>query len=78
MFAITRQPSLHPLLHQRILLLLATLFAGSVTAQSFQDIEQSNPDIRVEQLFSGLGVPWGMAFVSPQRMLITEQNELWF
>ena len=74
MFAITRQPSLHPLLHQRILLLLATLFAGSVTAQSFQDIEQSNPDIRVEQLFSGLGVPWGMAFVSPQRMLITERK----
>jgi glucose/arabinose dehydrogenase len=51
-----------------------TLFSGVVTAQSFQDVEQSNPDIRVEELFSGLGVPWGMAFVSPQRMLITERK----
>jgi glucose/arabinose dehydrogenase len=74
MFAITCLPSLHPLLHQRILLLLTILFSGAVTAQSFQDIEQSNPDIRVEQLFSGLGVPWGMAFVSPQRILITERK----
>ena len=74
MFAITRQPSLHPLLHHRILLLLVTLFSSVVAAQSFQDIEQSNPDIRVEQLFSGLGVPWGMTFVSPQRMLITERK----
>ena len=60
--------------HLRILLLLMTLFSGVVTAQSFQDVEQSNPDIRVEELFSGLGVPWGMAFVSPQRMLITERK----
>ena len=60
--------------HLRILLLLMTLFSGVVTAQSFQDVEQSNPDIRVEALFSGLGVPWGMAFVSPQRMLITERK----
>jgi len=74
MFTITRQSSLNPPLHHRILLLCMALFSSVGAAQSFQDIEQSNPDIRVEQLFSGLGVPWGMTFVSPQRMLITERN----
>ncbi|MDC1286335.1 PQQ-dependent sugar dehydrogenase [Gammaproteobacteria bacterium] len=65
----------HPFqLHHRVLLLLTTLFSGVVTAQSFQEIEQPNPDIRVEQLFSGLGVPWGMTFVSAQQMLITERK----
>jgi glucose/arabinose dehydrogenase len=62
------------LLHYRILWLFTALISGVVTAQSFQDVEQSNPDIRVEELFSGLGVPWGMAFVSPERMLITERK----
>jgi glucose/arabinose dehydrogenase len=70
MFTITRLT----LLHYRILLLFTALISGVVTAQSFQDIEQANPDIRVEEIFSGLGVPWGMAFVSPQRMLITERK----
>jgi glucose/arabinose dehydrogenase len=70
MFSIT-QPS--PL-HYRILLLLTILFSSVASAQSFAEIEQSNPDIRVEQLFSKLGVPWGMAFVSPQRILITERS----
>ena len=70
MFTITRLP---PLYHY-ISLSLTLLFSSVVAAQSFYDIEQSDPGIRVEQLFSGLGVPWGMAFVAPQRMLITERN----
>jgi len=60
--------------HYRILLLLTALFSSVVVAQSFHDVDQDNPDIRVEQLVSELGVPWGMAFISPQRMLITERN----
>jgi len=60
--------------HYRILLLLTVLFSSVVAAQSFDNVDQANPDIRVEQLLSGLGVPWGMAFVSPQRMLITERS----
>ena len=56
-------------------LLLCALFAGVAAAQQpAQIIDQANPDIRVEQLFTGLGVPWGMTFVSPQRLLITERN----
>jgi glucose/arabinose dehydrogenase len=70
MFSLT-QPS--PLYHH-ILLLLTTLWSSGAAAQSFVDVEQSNPGIRVEQLFNNLGVPWGMAFVSPQRMLITERD----
>jgi glucose/arabinose dehydrogenase len=70
MFSITRPAPLH----YRILLLLTILFSSVATAQPFAVIEQSNPDIRVEQLFNKLGVPWGMAFVSPQRMLITERS----
>ncbi|HUV20714.1 MAG TPA: PQQ-dependent sugar dehydrogenase [Gammaproteobacteria bacterium] len=61
-------------LHHRILLLLTTLWSSGAAAQPFVDIEQSNPGIRVEQLFNNLGVPWGMAFVSPRRMLITERD----
>ena len=60
--------------HYRILLLLTALFSSVVVAQSFHDVDQDNPDIRVEQLVSELGVPWGIAFISPQRMLITERN----
>ncbi len=56
-------------------LLLCALFAGTTKAQqSAQIIDQTNPDIRVEQLFTGLGVPWGMTFISPQHLLITERN----
>lgn len=60
--------------YHRILLLLTTLWSCGAAAQPFVDIEQSNPGIRVEQLFNNLGVPWGMAFVSPRRMLITERD----
>ena len=57
------------------ILLLYALFPGLAAAQQpAQIIDQANPDIRVEQLFTGLGVPWGMTFVSPQRLLITERN----
>jgi len=56
-------------------LLLCALFAGTTKAQqSAQIIDQTNPNIRVEQLFTGLGVPWGMTFISPQHLLITERN----
>jgi hypothetical protein len=74
MLTITCQPYLNPPPYHRILLLLMALFSSVVAAQSFHDVEQSNPEIRVEQLFNELGVPWGMAFISPQRMLITERN----
>jgi glucose/arabinose dehydrogenase len=70
MFAITS----HPRFDFRTLLLFVTLFTGGTAAQASQVIAQANPDIRLEQLFSGLGVPWGMTFLSAQRLLITERN----
>jgi len=57
----------------RSFLLLALLYPLAIHAQTAQIVEQGNPRIRVEQLFSGLGVPWGMAFVGPRQMLVTER-----
>jgi glucose/arabinose dehydrogenase len=54
--------------------LLALLCPLAIQAQPAQLVEQGNPRIRVEQLFSGLGVPWGMAFVSPRQLLVTERD----
>jgi len=56
------------------LLLAATLVTASVAAEPFRDIEQAHPGIRVEQLVSGLGIPWGMTFLAPQRLLVTERS----
>ena len=57
-----------------LLALLAALYSGIATAQSYVDVEQANRDIRVQQLFSGLGISWGMAFVAPQLILVTERK----
>ncbi len=63
---------LQPLLRRVILMLLCTC-PGVFAAPSVQTIAQANPTIQLEQLFSGLGVPWGMTFVSPQQLLVTER-----
>jgi len=62
-------PSLRPLLP--VLLLLGV---GTLSAAAPQVVDQGNPALRVEQLFSGLGVPWGMTFVAPSRLLVTERS----
>jgi len=56
------------------LLLLFSLFAVNVAAEAFRDIEQAHPGIRVEQLVTDLGVPWGMTFIGRQRLLVTERS----
>ena len=61
-------------LNHFLLALLAALYSGFATAQPFVDIEQSHAGIRVQQLFTGLGVSWGMAFVAPQLILVTERK----
>ena len=45
-----------------------------LAAQPFREIEQGNPGIRVEQLLSGLDVPWGLAFIAPHQLLISERR----
>ena len=57
----------------RFIALLVLLYALLIQAQAAQIIEQANPRFQLEQLFSGQGVPWGMTFVSPQQLLITER-----
>lgn len=37
-------------------------------------VSQSNPEFSVEQLASGLGVPWGMAFLSKKELIFTERQ----
>ena len=37
-------------------------------------VSQSNPEFSVEQLASGLGVPWGMAFLSKNELILTERQ----
>ncbi len=57
------------------LCLLAAFFAPvSGEASQPDEVEQGNPDIRVEKLFDGLGVPWGMTFISPTEILVTERS----
>ena len=61
-------------LQRTSLLLLTSLVTTSLAAEPFRDIEQAHPGIRVEQLVTGLGIPWGMAFIDRQRLLITERK----
>ena len=67
MFAITRT------LVPGLALVLACLTTATLAAQQPREIEQGYPGILVEELFSGLGVPWGMAFLSPNQILVTER-----
>ena len=57
--------------------LVLTIVAISVTAQAaarFDEIEQGYPGVRLEQVYKAPGVPWGMTFLSPTRLLITERG----
>jgi glucose/arabinose dehydrogenase len=54
-------------------LFLVGMLTTPLSAQQIREIEQDYPGIRVEQVISGLGVPWGMAFLSPNQLLLTER-----
>jgi glucose/arabinose dehydrogenase len=60
-------------LSRGLLLLLVGIATTPLAAQQFREIEQDNPGIRVEQLITGLGVPWGMTFLSPDQLLFTQR-----
>ena len=55
-------------------LLIVSIVSTPSSAQQARDIEQDNPEIRVEQVASDLGVTWGMAFLAPDRLLLTERS----
>ena len=53
---------------------LALGMALSLPAHSLSVIEQGYPGLRLEQLASGLGVPWGMTFIAPRQIVISERG----
>ena len=56
-----------------LILLLASLVSTPLAAQQLPEVAQNYPGIRIEQLTDGLGIPWGMTFLSPHHLLITER-----
>jgi glucose/arabinose dehydrogenase len=56
-----------------LILLLANIVTTPLAAQQLREITQDYPGIHLEQLITGLGIPWGMAFLSPHQLLITER-----
>ncbi len=68
MFIFTR------ILASGLVIVLTCIAANPLAAQQFREIEQGYPGVRVEQLFSDLGIPWGMAFISSQQLLVTERS----
>ena len=60
---------------QRVTLpwLLALLLPALAQAE-IEELESGYPGLRVEQLVNGLGVPWGLTFVSENQLLITERR----
>jgi glucose/arabinose dehydrogenase len=50
------------------------IFSGSVLAGDAKIIHQKNPEFILEQVANGLGIPWGMVFLSPDQLIFTERN----
>ncbi len=62
------------LLARGLILFIGGIAMTPIAAQQFPQIEQGYPGIRLEQLYSGLGVPWGMAFLSRAQLLVAERR----
>ena len=57
-----------------LLVLIISLNPTSrAAAQQIETIPQASGEFRLEQVYTGLGVPWGMTFLAPGRLLITER-----
>jgi glucose/arabinose dehydrogenase len=54
--------------------LSALLFALPGLAASPTEIPQSNAAFKLEQIASGLGIPWGMAFLDQNEIIFTERQ----
>jgi glucose/arabinose dehydrogenase len=55
-------------------LLFAALALPFAAVSQVATVDQQDPRFRLEQVASGLGVPWGMAFLSPTRLLVSERS----
>jgi glucose/arabinose dehydrogenase len=56
-----------------LLVIVGFAIPVSATPQNLE-IEQGHPAIRVEQLFDGLGIPWGLSFLAPGKLLVSERS----
>ncbi len=56
-----------------LLPILLGLFNSPLGAASPRPVEHANPAFVIEELARGLGVPWGMTFLSPQVLLFSER-----
>ena len=54
--------------------LLTALILPFAAVPQVTPVDQQDPRFRLEQVASGLGVPWGMAFLSPTRLLVSERS----
>ena len=57
-----------------LFILLCYLFSNPLEASSPRRVAQANPDFVIEELARGLGVPWGMTFLTPQTLMISERG----
>lgn len=65
---------IHAMTRRLLILCLLALLPLTVHADSSQGIESEKATFILEQVVEGLGVPWGMAFLSDQQLLITERG----
>jgi len=57
------------------LLVLIFFFVIMSRAQSFDIVYQDQKNqFKVEEVLNGLGVPWGMAFLSSEQMIFTQRD----
>jgi len=62
-----------------VFIISALLFAFNVAAEnpaekSLSLVKSAGVKLKLEKVFEGLGIPWGMAFISPSKLLVTERE----
>ena len=60
----------------RLVILCCSLLAvlvGQAHAAQPVTVKQDNPDFQVEEIARGLGITWGMTFISPRQLLLTQR-----
>jgi glucose/arabinose dehydrogenase len=57
-----------------VLQVLLIPFSLQSQAASTIEINQSNPNFKLERVAQGLGVPWGMAFLNDHELIFTERE----
>ncbi len=53
---------------------LCLALSSPLAAEPLLRGQSAGSDFQVELVTEGLGIPWGMAFVSPQKILLTERQ----